>query len=242
VISEGFAAVDIGRKVHIDSQQDGNHVQLTVHLSSGVTLGFNNRRISTVVRMPKNADLQLETSDGRVELSDITGNIVVHTSDGAIKASQLSGTIDLRSNDGEIVADALAGTFKLHSGDGRINATRLDGKCDVSTGDGSIHVAGRFDTLNIKSGDGAVTARAESGSTIASTWTITTSDGDVDVGIPKSLQANLDASTSDGHISLGVPVLVQGDLGKKAARGTINGGGLTLYIHTGDGTIHLNGI
>ncbi|HEY2675916.1 MAG TPA: DUF4097 family beta strand repeat-containing protein [Steroidobacteraceae bacterium] len=242
VTSEGFSAVDFGQKLHIDSQQDGNQVQLTVRLSAGVTLGFNNRRITTVVRMPKNADLQLETSDGRVDLSDVTGNIVVHTSDGAIKASQLSGTVDLRSNDGEIIADTLAGTVKLHSGDGRINATRLDGKCDVSTGDGSIHVAGRFDSLNIKSGDGAVTARAEPGSTIASTWTITTSDGDVDVAIPKTLQANLDASTSDGHISLGVPVLVQGDLGKKAARGTINGGGLTLYIHTGDGTIHLNGI
>jgi hypothetical protein len=241
VTTEGFSAIDIGRKLHIDSRQDGNQIELTVHLSAGVTLGFSNRRITTVVRMPKNADLQLETSDGRVELSDLTGNITVHTSDGAVKASRLSGTIDLRSNDGEIVVDTLAGTFKLHSGDGKINATSLDGKCDVSTSDGSIHVAGRFDALDIKSGDGAVTARAQEGSKMSAAWNIATKDGDVDVTIPKSLQANLDASTSDGHISLGIPVLIQGDLGKKTVRGTINGGGAVLYIHTSDGTIHING-
>jgi hypothetical protein len=242
VTSEGFAAINIGGKLHVDSQQNGNQVELTVRLSPGVTLGFSNRRLSTEVRMPKNADLQLETSDGHVELSNLNGHIDVHTSDGAIKASQLSGTIDIRSNDGDIAADTLTGTFKLHSGDGKINATHLDGKCDVSTSDGSIQVAGRFDSLDIKSGDGAVTARAESGSKMSAMWSITTKEGSVEVTIPKSLQANLDASTRDGHVSLGLPVSVEGDIGNKAVHGTINGGGPTLFIHTGDGTIHLNGL
>jgi DUF4097 and DUF4098 domain-containing protein YvlB len=242
VTSEGFAAINIGGKLHVDSQQSGNQVELTVRLSPGVKLGFSNRRLSTEVRMPKNADLQLETSDGQVEVSDLNGSIVVHTSDGGIKASQLSGTIDIRSNDGAIAADMLKGTVKLHSGDGRIDATHLDGKCDVSTSDGSIHVAGRFDSLDIKSGDGAVTARADPGSKISSTWSIATKDGGVDVAIPRDLQANLDASTRDGHISLSLPVSVQGDVGKTKVRGTINGGGPTLFIRTGDGTIHLNGV
>jgi DUF4097 and DUF4098 domain-containing protein YvlB len=242
VTSEGFAAVNIGRKLHIDSQQNGNQVELTVRLSPGVTIGVNNKSLSTEVRMPKNADLQLETSDGRVEVSDLNGNIIVHTSDGAIKASQLSGTIDLRSNDGDIAVEALTGTFKLHSGDGKINATHLDGICNASTRDGSIHVAGRFDSLDLKSGDGAVTARAEPGSNMSSNWSITTQDGGVEVAIPKNLPAKLDASTRDGHIILGLPVSVEGNVDQKAVRGTINGGGPTLLIHTGDGTIHLNGI
>jgi hypothetical protein len=242
VTAEGFATINIGGKLHVDSQQNGNQVELTVRVSPGVMIGFSNKRLSTEVRMPKNADLQLETSDGHVELSDLTGNIVVHTSDGAIKASQLSGSIDIRSRDGDIDADTLTGEFKLHSGDGKITASRLDGKCDVSTSDGAIHVAGRFDTLDIKSSDGAVSARAEPGSKMSSTWSIKTTDGRVDMEIPKSLQANLDASTRDGHISLGMPVSVEGELDKKTVRGTINGGGATLFIHTGDGSIRLNGI
>jgi Toastrack DUF4097 len=242
VTAEGFATINIGGKLRVDSQQNGNQVELTVRVSPGVMIGFSNKRLSTEVRMPKNADLQLETSDGHVELSDLRGNIVIHTSDGGIKASQLSGSIDIRSSDGDIDADTLAGTFKLHSSDGKISASHLDGNCEVSTSDGAIQVAGRFDSLDIKSKDGAVSARVEQGSKLSYTWTIKTTDGRVDMEIPKGLQANLDASTRDGHISLGLPVSVEGELGKKAVHGTINGGGPTLFIHTGDGSIRLNGI
>jgi hypothetical protein len=242
VTAEGFATINIGGKLHVDSQQNGNLVELTVRVTPGVMIGFSNKRLSTEVRMPKNADVQLESSDGHVELSDLKGNIVVHTSDGAIKASQLSGSIDLRSRDGDIDAETLSGELKLHSADGKINASHLDGKCDVSTSDGGIHVAGRFDALDIKSSDGAVNARAEPGSEMSSTWSIKTTDGRVDMEIPKDLHANLDASTRDGHISLGLPVSVEGELGKKTVHGTINGGGPTLSIHTGDGSIRLNGI
>jgi len=242
VTSEGFAAIEIGGKLHIDSQQNGNEVDLSVRLSPQVTIFFNSKRLDTEVRMPRNADLQLETSDGRVELSNLNGTIVVHTSNGAVKASGLSGSIDIRTKDGDITADTLAGTFKLHSGDGKISGAALDGNCDVSTNDGAIHVAGRFDSLDIRSGNGPVTARAESGSKMSSPWSIAAKDGSVTMEVPKSLQANLDASTGDGHISLGIPISVVQDLGKKAVHGSINGGGATLLIHTEDGSIHLNGI
>jgi len=242
VLSEGFSAINIGGKLHVDSQQNGDQVELTVRVNHGVTIGINTTRLSTEVRMPRNADLQLQTSDGRVEVSDLNGNISVHTSDGGIKVSQLSGAIDIGSKDGGIDARALTGTVKLRSGDGRIDGTQLDGKYDVSTRDGRIRLDGRFDALDIKSGDGSVTASAGPGSKMSTNWSIATSDGGIDVSIPRDFKANLDASTRDGHISLGMPVSVEGDLGKSKVRGTINGGGPTLYIHTGDGTIHLNGI
>lgn len=242
VTSEGFAAIKIGGKLHIDSQQNGNEVDLTVRVSPQLTILFNTKRLNTEVWMPKNADLQLETSDGRVELSNLNGTIMVRTSNGAVNASQLSGSIDINTKDGDITADALSGSFKLHSGDGKISGEALDGKCDVSTRDGSIHVAGRFDSLDLKSGNGPVTARAERGSSIVSAWSIATKDGSVNMEVPKNLQAKLDARTGDGRISLGIPVSAEGDFDKKAIRGSINGGGATLSIRTGDGSIRLNAI
>jgi hypothetical protein len=242
VTSEGFAAIKIGGKLHIDSQQNGNEVELSVRVSRQLTFLLNTKRLSTEVRMPKNANLQLETSDGRVELSNLNGNIVVHTSDGRVNASRLSGMIDIRSKDGDIIADTLIGEFKLESGNGKVNGRGLDGKCEVFTNDGSIHVAGRFDSLDIQSANGAVTARAEPGSKISSSWNIATKDGSVTVEVPKDLRANLNARTEDGHISLGIPISADGDLGKQAVHGSINGGGPTLFIRTGDGSIRLNGI
>lgn len=242
VVSEGFAAVEIGGKLHVDSQQNGDRVELTVRMSPGVTLGVSNKRVSTEVYMPRTADLQLETRDGRVEIVSLSGNIAVHTADGAIKASQLSGTIDLRTADGGMSVDRLTGKLKLQSGDGAIGAVNLDGRCDVSSVDGSILLAGRFDSLDIKSGDGSVSARVAPGSRMSSAWSIRTGDGGVNLALPKDFHANLDARTRDGHITLRLPVAVQGNLDKSQVRGTMNGGGPALVIQTDDGSIRLDAI
>ncbi len=238
----GFAAVEFGGKLHVDSHQNGGQVELTVHLSPGIVLGVSNRQVSTEVHMPRNADLRLETRDGHVEVASLSGNITVRTTDGGIKASQLSGTIDLQTSDGGMSVDALKGDFKLRTGDGTIGATNLDGKCEASSSDGSIHLAGRFDSLDIKSGDGGVVARIAPGSRMSSAWSIRSGDGGVDLALPTDFRANLDVSTKDGHITLGLPVTVQGDLGTSLVRGTMNGGGPSLVIRTGDGSIHLKGV
>jgi Putative adhesin len=228
-----------GGDPHIDSQQSGDQVELTARIGWSFSLG-NSMRISAEIHMPRNADLKLETGDGGVEIASLNGNITVRTSDGSIRASQLSGTINLRSSDGRISVDALKGDLKLHTNDGTIEATHLDGDCAASSNDGAIHAAGRFDFLDIKSGDGGVVARVESGSTMTSTWRIGTADGSVTLALPTDLKANLDASTNDGHITLNLPVEVQGNVSKSAVRGTLNGGGPPLFIHTGDGAIHVN--
>jgi hypothetical protein len=74
---------------------------------------------------------------------------------------------------------------------------------------------------------------------VASTWSIRTGDGSVDVVLPLDLQANIDASTNDGRISLGIPVTVEGTFKNSQIHGKMNGGGQSLSIHTGDGSIRL---
>jgi DUF4097 and DUF4098 domain-containing protein YvlB len=238
VTYEGFT-IGIGGDLHVDSQQSGNQVTLTAHTKSHITIGINTRRLSTEVYMPKNADLQIDSSDGSIDVASVNGNITVQTKDGAVKATQLTGKIDLATSDGNVTVDTLKGQIRLHSGDGAISGGNLDGKCEASTTDGQIHLAGRFDTLSLKSSDGAVSANAASGSQMSSDWEIKSSDGSVDVALPKDLRANLDASTGDGRISVGLPVTVQGDMSKTHVQGTINGGGPVLRIRTSDGSIHV---
>jgi hypothetical protein len=70
-------------------------------------------------------------------------------------------------------------------------------------------------------------------------WSLRTGDGTIDLGIPRDLKANLDVSTSDGHVTLGLPVTVEGQVSHSRVSGTINGGGPSLVIHSGDGSIRL---
>jgi len=111
---------------------------------------------------------------------------------------------------------------------------------DANSGDGHIKIDGRLDALNVKTGDGSIDARVEPGSKLTGGWSIRTGDGSVDMVLPADLQANIDASTNDGHISLGIPLTVEGTFSNSQIHGKMNGGGQSLTIHTGDGSIRLS--
>jgi hypothetical protein len=238
-----YQGYELGRNLRIEAHQDGDKVVLTARVTGhwGFSWGGRNSRgLHIEVRMPREADLQVETGDGSVQAESISGTVNVHTGDGSVKANSLSGTIDLHTNDGSITVDDLKGEMRLRTGDGSIEARNLDGKVEADSGDGHIRIAGRFDALNVKTGDGSVDTRVQPGSKMTTSWTIRTGDGSVDLVLPSDFQTNIDASTGDGHISLGIPVTVEGTFSNSQIHGKMNGGGQPLTIHTGDGSIRLS--
>lgn len=240
-----YQGYELGRNLQVDARQSGDKVELiarvTGHWGLNFNWGHNSRRLHIEVRMPQQGDLQADTGDGSVEASGLSGNLNVHTGDGSVKASSLDGTIDLHTSDGSITVDTLKGDIRLRSGDGSIEAHELDGKVEADSGDGHIRLAGRFEALNVKTGDGSVDTKILPGSKMATSWTLRTGDGSVDIALPSDFQADIDATTGDGHISLGgIAMTVQGELSKSEVHGKMNGGGQTLTIHTGDGSIRLS--
>jgi len=123
---------------------------------------------------------------------------------------------------------------------GAIRAGGLDGQCELSTTNGSVHVAGRLDALEVSSGNGSVVAEAAPGSTVASDWSIRTTNSSVSLAIPPGLKANLDASTSNGHVTVDLP----GDASRSESevRTALNGGGHQVSVRTTNGAIHVRGI
>jgi DUF4097 and DUF4098 domain-containing protein YvlB len=239
-----YQGYELGKNLRVDARQDGDKVELvarvTGHWGINFNWGHNSRRLHIEVHMPREGDLQVETGDGAVETSTLNGTVNVHTGDGAVKANSLSGTIDLHTSDGSITVDMLKGDIRLRTGDGSIEARDLDGKVEADSGDGHIRLAGRFEALNVKTGDGSVDTKVLPGSKMAASWTLRTGDGSVDLTLPSDFQADINATTGDGHISLGIPVTVEGTFSKSEIRGKMNGGGQTLTIHTGDGSIRLS--
>jgi hypothetical protein len=237
-----YYGYELGKTLRVDARQDGDRVELVARITGhwGFSWGHNSRKLHIDVRMPREADLQVESGDGAVQADNINGNVNLHTGDGSVRASNLNGTIDLHTNDGSITANSLKGDMRMHSGDGSIEARDLDGRVDADSGDGHIRIAGRFDVLNVKTGDGSVDTRVQPGSKMSSSWSIRTGDGSVDLVLPSDFQTNIDASTGDGHISLGIPVTVEGTFKNSELHGKMNGGGQPLTIHTGDGSIRLS--
>src|SRR5713101_2713659 len=203
VIYEGY---ELNKNLHIDSRQDGDSVQVNARVTGhwGFSWGRGHRGPRIEVRMPKDADLQIDTGDGSVETQPISGRVKIHTGDGSVRVQAVDGNVDIDTGDGSITLEGAKGDIRLHTGDGRIDA------------------------------------RVEPGSKLTGGWSIHTGDGSVDLVLPADLQANIDASTNDGHISMGIPVTVEGTFSNSQIHGKMNGGGQSLTIHTGDGSIRLS--
>jgi len=219
-----YTGYQLDKNLRVSTQQSGDTVEVTAKTAGnwGFHWGVNHTSLRVEVHMPKDADLY------------------AHTGDGSVEADSLNGNVDVSTGDGHITVQGARGNIRFHTGDGHIEARGLDGTVDASSGDGHINVEGRFDSLRVKTGDGSVSARANAGSKMVASWNIYTGDGSVDLVIPGDLQANIDASTNDGRISLGLPITVEGSFSSTKITGKLNGGGQSLTIRTGDGSIHLN--
>lgn len=218
VIYTGYSADD----VRVRDTQTGNRIEIEVRVPTmHWSWGGSNRGVRIELTVPREANLDLHSGDGHIHASGVSGNIKVESGDGHLEASDLKGNI------------------RLHTSDGHIEAYGLDGSVDASTHDGRLRVRGRFDDLHAQTGDGSITAEILPGSKMNGNWSITTGDGSVSVRLPDGFAAEIDAHTGDGSISSQLPMLVSGTLGRRDLRGKLGGGGPTLQVRTGDGSIRL---
>src|SRR5882762_6752160 len=83
VIYEGY---ELNKTIHVDSRQDGDNVQVNARVTGhwGFSWGNGRRGPRIEVRMPKNADLQIDTGDGSVETQPLSGHVKIHTGDGSV--------------------------------------------------------------------------------------------------------------------------------------------------------------
>jgi hypothetical protein len=208
--------------VRVEESQSGNHVELNVRLPHFSMHLFNHGGVKVEVHVPAEADIDVHTGDGNVNLQPVSGRIHIDTGDGNVNANGVKGDV------------------RVHTGDGHIEGTDFDGSFAGDTGDGHITVMGRFDTLTLKTGDGHIDATARAGSKVVSSWMLHSGDGRINLQLPDDFHADLDAHTGDGHITLDIPCSVSGTLNHSSIHGKLNGGGGQLTITSGDGSIHVS--
>lgn len=218
--------------ITVEKSQDGDAVVLRVRGpsssgSDGIVIGVHYSPSARLrVAVPKAAMLDLRSGDGSITVEEVTGSASLRTDDGSIVATRLSGEVMARTDDGSI------------------RCREITGKVDVETGDGSVVVNGTLTHLRAKTGDGSVRVALESGSRLEDDWVVETRDGSVEVRLPESIDVVVDAATNDGGIRSNHPGLTverredgDRDDSRRELRATVGGGGHTLRVRTGDGSI-----
>ncbi len=179
---------------------------------------WNNISIDYEVQAPQNVLLKAESGSGDVEVEGVGENAKLGTGSGNIKGHGLHGTLDVGTGSGDIDVE-------------------LDGTGDVkaNTGSGSIHLRGVHGSLRAETGSGDIYVKGAP----EHNWGVHTGSGSVELEVGGAA-FTLDASTGSGGIHADQQLVAEGNQEKNHVRGKVNGGGPTVKVDTGSGSVRVH--
>jgi DUF4097 and DUF4098 domain-containing protein YvlB len=206
----------------LEAFQQGNAVTVTMREKKkggwfNWTTGYGDSRIEVTV--PRRYEVNVHTAGGDLELRDTTGSATLRTSGGDIVAKNLSGNVEAKTSGGAIHADIIHGDVHADTSGGDIRLLNIDGKIRGQTSGGDVQCS------LVGSNRGIL---------------VTTSGGSIQVTVPRSTAANIEAATSGGDFSSDL-AMVTTERRDGFTKGSINGGGQPIEARTSGGDISLRG-
>lgn len=134
----------------IDSRRNGDFVELRAftrpHSRWWNWSFFEDAHLNIEVRMPKNADLQIDTSNGAVTLGAIRGAVRVQTSNARISALSLEGRCELATSNGLVQASGRFLSLDIWTTNAGVVAraqsgSRMEGPWSIRTSNGGIELS-----------------------------------------------------------------------------------------------------
>jgi hypothetical protein len=192
-----------------------------------------------------NSDVQVETGGGNIHVVAAGGN--VRASSGGGDLSIGSGKIMvLDTGGGSIRVAKCTGQIKASTGGGNLDLIDIGGAAQIESGGGAIHIGPIHGGVRAETGAGAIVADLTGVRDAFSNSHLETSVGDIVVYLPDDLRVTVSASVEAARgksITSEFPGLVitrSGDTYgplEVFARGSLNGGGPLLHVHTVSGNI-----
>jgi DUF4097 and DUF4098 domain-containing protein YvlB len=222
----------------ITAEQKGNSVEVHGKLHKG-TFSFwrgSNLDVEFTITVPHEYALVMNTSGGNLEINDLKGEVKGETSGGNIHIDGVQGNVNLQTSGGNVTAERTQGSLHMETSGGDIRIETVTGDVEVETSGGNVKLNDIDGKIHGETSGGNISVRVKGTNKGVH---VETSGGDIDIFLPKSIAANIDAETSGGDVNLDFPVTVSGKISESRVRGTINGGGNTIYAHTSGGSVRI---
>src|SRR5438552_7408735 len=128
-----------GDGINVLDRQTGDQIDIEVRFPRhAIQMNWRDRRVDIEIKVPHDADLDLHTGDGNVDVQGVKGIVLLRSGDGNLKLSDLQGTLKADTGDGNIDMRNVRGDLTLHTGDGHIDVSEIDGSFRAETGDGRV--------------------------------------------------------------------------------------------------------
>ena len=200
-----------------------------------------NRGVSFRLVVPPTVSIELLTCNGEVTVAGAGRDVRVETSNGRICLTDVQGDVNARTSNGEVVASAIVGNVDISSSNGDIQIQRAGrDRVEAETSNGRIRAIEIRGDATVRSSNGAIELRVLS-LPDKPTVKAVTSNGDVFVELPDTVNANLRMHTSIGkvHGNLKNVNVKDFESGPDSQQATLNAGGGSVEIESSNGSVTL---
>jgi hypothetical protein len=207
------------------------------------------------IHVPSNFDAELKTEGGAITTTNLTGKVKANTSGGDMKFSLLHGPIKANTEGGEIEVSGCEGKIDIETSGGRIETSggsgslraitaggtikveNFNGDANVETSGGQLALANVHGKLDAETAGGFISAKLPS--PVVGDVHLETAAGAIEVIVPNDAALTIDAETGVGSVRSDLPVASRARADSDGIKGTINGGGKSLHLRSGAGSISI---
>ena len=181
---------------------------------------FGGKGHRIVVTAPPATTIDLESTNGRLEVRGVHGGGTVRTTNGRIDVRDALGDFEATTTNGRIEVHDLRGTASLQTTNGRISLDDVVGEAKATTTNGSISFEGEL----LPGGQSE----------------LVTSNGSVAVRLRATPSVRLDAATTNGSVASSITLTATSRHEKRRLVGVIGDGEAELVIRTTNGSVQID--
>ncbi len=252
-LSSSDASVkDVLEDFNLDIEKNGSVVTAKIERKGHFNF-FNNAGISLTIIVPREMSCDVSSSGGGlkisgvdgthnfsssgggVQLENVSGSTKASSSGGGVKATNQNGDIQLSSSGGGVTLNDAHGSVSAHSSGGGVHLNNIHGDVDAGSSGGGVTVTGESGSVKARSSGGSVHVNL---SGLSKDLDLASSGGGIDAVIQNGDKLGLDLDLSSGKVNIDLHNF-SGRSEKNRVKGTMNGGGIPVYMHASGGNVNV---
>lgn len=216
----GYKPTDPVRDIRFDIDKTSDLISVRADRSGDRKRRFgfqDSRPIALNVNVPAHFSVMIDSDSGEIRVEDIEGNVLVHSDNGKIEVKGIGGNGNFETDNGVITAIDTGGSVEAKATNGAVHVENVGGDVIAKTDNGKILIQSQK---------------------LSGNWEADTDLGAIEVVLPETSGAVIEAETDVGNVSSEFPLYSNDGDGKKST-GTIGDGTYTVQLKSDVGNIKI---
>ncbi|MCB9781723.1 MAG: DUF4097 family beta strand repeat protein [Candidatus Omnitrophica bacterium] len=173
------------------------------------------------ILIPKHLALEVESSNGSVEIENLESEVQAKSSNGKLEIRDVAGPVTVSTTNGKFQGERIGGPLKAESTNGKIEAQQVGGGSELKSSNGKIEI----ELLN---------APLDSEKVICET-----SNGGVEIRLPRGSGFHVDLKSNNGTVRTDFELAQSEVQESNRLEGHVGSGGGLVQARTSNGSIEV---